>query len=112
MGLGVLGKLFLLCKVVDGFFMEIGGEDFAFKQSIHKVNYDAVLVVFLDSALEILILKELDQQKFHLQNDQNLSIFSQYDIVDDFYPIDLNADAVEAYLIEVLLEYFGFGCLW
>ncbi len=55
-GVLVLG-LFLLCEVVDCFFVKIGGEDFAFKKPVHKVNYDAVLVIFLDCALEILIFE-------------------------------------------------------
>jgi hypothetical protein len=74
----VLGEgLFFLCEAVDSLFVKVGGEYFTFNKPVHKVNYDSILIVFLDCTLKVLVLKELNQKKFHLQNDQNISIFSQ-----------------------------------
>lgn len=71
--------------------MEESWKYFTLKKSIHETNNNSFLVTFFDNTFKILVFNKFNEYQLYFENDQNLSIFSQYEIVNNFNTVDFYA---------------------
>lgn len=90
--------------------MKVTWEYLPLKKSIHKTYNYSFLIIFFDHTFKILIFNKFDKNQFNFKNDQNLSIFSQYDVVNNFDTVNFDAKSVKTYFKQILLKHFSLCC--
>lgn len=69
-----------------------------------------MLVILHNFPFEVLIRDEIENNHLNGDSDEHISLFAQYNIVDDLYRLDADTYSHFGYLIQILLKDDIFDC--